>query len=268
MRRFRVLISAGAAAMLCAHFARAPGRCSIPGQAGARNCSDGIGRSDRSAGAHARAKAERELEALLRRRKSPGRGLYAGLRHGRQGRARRLYTDGKLDSADFRSGAAPDLPNDPLKDFAPIALVSKAPFLLLAHPALPVKSTRDLIALAKSKPDAINMGIANGSTTHMVSAWFISLAHIKLTLISYKGTGQVTVDTIAGQIHTLFGNVLATLPYVKAGRLRALAVSTVGRSSVLPELPTIDESGVSGFDVSTWHGWLAPAGTRPRSSIN
>jgi tripartite-type tricarboxylate transporter receptor subunit TctC len=157
----------------------------------------------------------------------------------------------------------PDLPNDPSKDFAPISLVSKAPFLLLTHPGVPARSARELIALARSKPGALDMGIANGTTTHLVSAWFASMANIKLTLVPYKGTGQVMIDTISGQIHMLFGNVLATLPHVRSGRLRALGLSADKRSSVLPEIPTIAESGVHGFDVSTWHGWLAPAGTPP-----
>lgn len=155
----------------------------------------------------------------------------------------------------------PDLPNDPGKDLAPISLVSKAPFLLLVHPSLPVKSAKDLIALARAKPGVLDMGVANGTTTHIVSAWFASMANIKITLVPYKGSGQVMVDTIAGQIHMLFGNVLASLPHVRSGRLKALAVSTTKRSSILPDLPTVAESGVAGFDVSTWHGWLAPAGT-------
>lgn len=157
----------------------------------------------------------------------------------------------------------PDLGYDPLKDLAPISLVSMAPFLLLVHPAFPAKSTKDLISLAKRRPDAVAMGMANGSTTHLVSAWFASMAHIKILLVPYKGTGQVLVDTMAGQVQTLFGNVLATLPYVKSGRLNALAVSTAGRCSALPGLPTVSESGVPGFDVSAWHGWFAPAALLP-----
>jgi tripartite-type tricarboxylate transporter receptor subunit TctC len=155
----------------------------------------------------------------------------------------------------------PDLPNDPSKDLAPVSLVSKAPFLLLVHPSLPPKSAKDLIALAKAKPGVFDMGVANGTTTHIVSAYFASAAGIKLTLVPYKGTGQVMVDTMAGQIHMLFGNVLAALSNVRSGRLRALAVSTSERSSVLPQIPTLIEAGIPGFDVSTWHGWLAPAGT-------
>ena len=155
----------------------------------------------------------------------------------------------------------PDLPNDPSKDLAPVSLVSKAPFLLLVHPSLPPKTAKDLISHAKAKPGVFDMGVANGSTTHIVSAYFASAAGIKLTLVPYKGTGQVMVDTMSGQIHMLFGNVLAALANVRSGRLRALAVTTSNRSSVLPEIPTLIEAGVPGFDVSTWHGWFAPAGT-------
>ena len=157
----------------------------------------------------------------------------------------------------------PDLPIDPSRDLAPISLVSKAPFLLLVHPSLPPKSAKDLIATARSRPGVLDMGVANGTTTHIVSAWFASMAGIKITLVPYKGSGQVMVDTISGQIHMLFANVLAGLPNVRSGRLRALAVSTSHRSSVVPDLPTLEEAGVAGFDVSTWHGWLAPAGTPP-----
>jgi len=155
----------------------------------------------------------------------------------------------------------PDLPNDPSKDLAAVSLVSKAPFLLLVHPSLPAKSAKELIAMARSRPGVFDMGVANGTTTHIVSAYFASAAGIKLTLVPYKGTGQVMVDTISGQIHMLFGNVLAALPNVRSGRLRALAVSTSERTSVLPAIPTLIESGVPGFDVSTWHGWFAPAAT-------
>lgn len=163
----------------------------------------------------------------------------------------------------FVPALRPDLQLDPSRDFAAVSLVGKAPFLLLAHPALPAKSVRELLALAKARPGVLNMGVANGSTTHLVSAMFASKAGIKVTLIAYKGSGPVMIDTISGQLHVLFGNVLAALPYVRAGRLRALGVSTRERSAVLRELPTLAEAGVPGFDVSTWHGWLAPAGTPP-----
>ncbi len=167
----------------------------------------------------------------------------------------------------FVPALRPDLPLDPSREFAAVSLVAKAPFLLLAHPALPAKSVRELLALAKAQPGVLNMGVANGATTHLVSAMFASMAGVKVTLIAYKGSAPVMIDTISGQVHLLFANVLAALPYVRANRLRALGISTVERSAVLPDLPTIAASGVPGFDVSTWHGWLAPAGT-PSALIN
>ena len=156
-----------------------------------------------------------------------------------------------------------DLPYDSIRDFAPISLVTKGPFLLLVNASLPVRSVKELIALAKSRPGALDIGVSSGGGSHLAAAWFASLANIKVTLVPYKGTGPVTVDTLAGQLHMFFGNVLSNRSHVKSGRLRALAVSSSERSSVLPELPTIAESGVRGYDVTFWHGWIAPAGTPP-----
>jgi len=154
------------------------------------------------------------------------------------------------------------LPYDPVKDFAPISLVVQAPFLLLAHPSLPVRSVKDLLALARAKPSMLDCGSAgHGSSTHMAFELFRTLAGVKITHIPYKGTGPALVDAMAGQVHMLFGNVLSSLTHVKAGRLRALAVTTAQRSRVLPDLPTITESGVPGYENSTWFGLLAPAGT-------
>src|SRR5262245_17057157 len=156
------------------------------------------------------------------------------------------------------------LPYDPIKDFAPISLVAQAPFLLLTHPALPVRSVKDLLALARAKPGMLDCGSAgHGSSTHMAFELFKALSGAKITHIPYKGTGPALIDGIAGQVHMLFGNVLSTMSHVKAGRLRALAVTTGKRSTVLPELPTIAESGVPGYEDTTWFGMIAPAGTPP-----
>jgi tripartite-type tricarboxylate transporter receptor subunit TctC len=153
---------------------------------------------------------------------------------------------------------------DPVKDFAPISLVAQAPFLLLTHPSLPVKSVKDLLALARTKPGALDCASAGyGTSTHMAFELFKALTGVKITHVPYKGTGQSLVDAMSGQVHMLFGNVLSSLPHAKAGRLRALAVTTAMRSAVLPDLPTIAESGVPGYENSTWHGWLAPAGMPP-----
>jgi tripartite-type tricarboxylate transporter receptor subunit TctC len=156
------------------------------------------------------------------------------------------------------------LPYDPLKDFVPVSLVVQAPFLLLTHPSLPVRSVKDLLALARAKPDVLDCGSAGyGSSTHMAFELFRTMAGVKITHIPYKGTGPALVDVTAGQVQMLFGNVLSSLSPAKAGRLRALAVTTPKRSKVLPDLPTISESGVPGYENSTWFGVIAPAGTPP-----
>ena len=158
----------------------------------------------------------------------------------------------------------PKLPYDPAKDFAPIALVVQAPFILAVHPSLPVKSVRELLALARAQPGRLNCASAGlGSSTHMAFELFRALSGVKITHVPYKGTGPALVDTMAGQVHMLFGNVLSTLTHVKAGRLRGLAVTTAKRSKVVPDLPTVAESGVPAYENSTWHGWIAPAGTPP-----
>ncbi len=155
----------------------------------------------------------------------------------------------------------PELP-DPIRDYEPISLVTTAPYLLLLHPSLPAKSARDVVGLARAKPGFLDMGVGSGaSLTNLAALFFASGAKIKITIIPYKGTGQTIIDAVSGQIHMFFGNVLSTLPHVKSGRLRAVGVSSAHRSAVLPALPTIAESGVPGYDVTTWHGWLAPAGT-------
>lgn len=156
------------------------------------------------------------------------------------------------------------LPYDPVKDFAPISLVVQAPFLLLTHPSLPVTTVKDLLALARAKPGMLDCASAgHGTSTHMAFELLRTLTGVKITHVPYKGTGQALVDAMAGQVHMLFGNVLSSLTHVRAGRLRTLGVTTAKRSTVLPDLPTLAESGVPGYENSTWHGWLAPAGTPP-----
>ncbi len=157
-----------------------------------------------------------------------------------------------------------NLPYDPVKDFAPISNVTQAPYLLLINPALPAKSVREWVALAKTRPGQLNAGVGGaGSFTHLAMAWLADLTNVEIAYIPYKGTGPVLVDLMAGQLHMTFGNVLSSLPYVKNGKMRALATSMHTRSAILPELPTIAEAGVTGYDLNTWHGWAAPAGTSP-----
>jgi tripartite-type tricarboxylate transporter receptor subunit TctC len=156
----------------------------------------------------------------------------------------------------------PNLGYDTIKDFAPISLVAQAPFLLMVHPSLPVKSAKELIALAKTRPGTLTHASAGqGSSTHLAFALFTTLARIDIIHVPYKGTGPALIDVMSGQVHMLMGNVLSSLQHAKSGKLRALAVTTSKRSPAVPELPTVAEAGVPGYESSTWHAWLAPAGT-------
>jgi tripartite-type tricarboxylate transporter receptor subunit TctC len=151
---------------------------------------------------------------------------------------------------------------DPLKDLAPISLAVQAPFLLLVHPSLPAKRVKELVALAKARPGTLTHASAgHGSSTHLAFALFGTLARIDITHVPYKGTGPALIDVLSGQVHMLMGNVLSSLQHARSGKLRALAVSTAKRSPAVPDLPTLAEAGVPGYESSTWHAWLAPAGT-------
>lgn len=154
------------------------------------------------------------------------------------------------------------LPYDAQKDLAPISLVVQAPLLLLSHPSLPVKSAKELISMARSRPGVLDFGSAgHGTSTGMALELFRVMAKVKVTHVPYKGTGQALIETISGQVHAMFGNPLSSYQHVKAGRLRALGVTTAQRSKIFPDLPTVAESGVPGYEDSTWFGMLAPAGT-------
>jgi len=157
---------------------------------------------------------------------------------------------------------ATNLSFDPLKDFVAIGRVADVPLLLVIHPALPVTSTKELIALARKRPGEINFGSAgNGSTSHLSMALFNSLTGIKMVHVPYKGSVQATTDLVAGTLQAGTNTMPASLPFVKAGRLRALAITTPKRSPLLPEVPTVAESGVPGFEVTLWTGLFAPTGT-------
>lgn len=152
-------------------------------------------------------------------------------------------------------------PYDAVKDFAPVSLVTKAPYLIIVTPSLPAKSMKEFIAYAKAKPGALNFGISGiGTTIHLAAVW-LDYSGVKLTIVPYKGTGPATAGVIADEVQATFANVLSGMPHVKAGRVRAIAVTTPERSKVLPDVPTVAESGIPGFDVSTWHGWLVPRAT-------
>ncbi len=159
------------------------------------------------------------------------------------------------------------LPYDPLKDFAPVALVSSAPNILIVHPSLPVKSAKDLIALAKARPGDLTFGSGgNGSTAHLSGEMFRTLAGINLVHVPFKGAPAAVLGVITGEISMAILNLPPALPHVKSGRLKALGVSTPRRSAAVPDLPTIAESGLPGYSATAWYGVLAPAGT-PREII-
>jgi len=154
------------------------------------------------------------------------------------------------------------LPFDPQKDLAPVSLLAEAPFLLVVHPSLPVRSVKDLIALARTKPGALTYGSGgNGSSGHLAGALFETAAGVKLSHIPYKGAGQALVDVLSGQITLTFASVLSSTPHVKEGRLRALGVTGAKRSNAMPNVPTIAEAGAPGYSTSTWYGLLAPGAT-------
>ena len=154
------------------------------------------------------------------------------------------------------------VPYDTLRDFAPVTLTARAPNVLAVHPSLPVASVKDLIALARAKPGQLNYATSGvGSTPHLTAALFMSMAKVRMVHIPYKGGPPATTDLVAGQVPVGFAPIASLLPHIGSGRLRGLAVTGLQRSASLPDLPTVSEAGLPGFDMSPWFGVLAPAGT-------
>lgn len=154
------------------------------------------------------------------------------------------------------------LPFDPVKDFSPVSLVAITPNILVAHPSIPVKTIKELIAYAKAKPGTLNFPSAGvGSSSHLAGELLKSLAGISMVHVPFKGGGPALVAVIAGEVQIMFATMPAAMPHVKSGKVKPVAVTTAKRSKAMPELPTIAESGVKGYDASTWYGLLAPAGT-------
>ena len=152
------------------------------------------------------------------------------------------------------------LPYDAIRDLQPISQLTAGANVLCVHPSVQAKSVQELVALAKSKPGQINFASA-GTGNRLASELFKIQAGIDIVNVPYKGTGQAITDLVGGQVQMMMINTIAALPQVKAGKLRALAVTTLKRSNVLPELPTLAESGLPGFEVNSWHGFFAPAKT-------
>ena len=155
-----------------------------------------------------------------------------------------------------------DLPYDPQKDFAPISLVARIPNILIVHNGLPVKSLQQLIALAKAKRGELSYASAgNGTSLHLAAELLQRMAQIELIHIPYKGSGPAETDVISGQVDIIFDGITGALPHIKAGNVRALAITSTKRSPHLPNLPTMAEAGLPGYEMAAWFGFFAPAKT-------
>jgi tripartite-type tricarboxylate transporter receptor subunit TctC len=162
----------------------------------------------------------------------------------------------------------PRLGYDPVKDFAPISLIATLPLGLFVNVSVPATSVSELVALAKTKPGQINFASAgSGGPTHMAGEMLKAMAGIEIVHVPYKGNAAALTDLVAGRVQMMFSNLLTATPHVKAGKLRAIAISTAKRSPQAPELPTVAESGVPGYDLTPWYGIFAPSGT-PRAIVN
>jgi len=156
----------------------------------------------------------------------------------------------------------PSVPYDPIADFRHVALVVQVPNVLVVNAELPAKSVGELVALAKARPGKLDFASGStGSTGHLAGELFKSMTGTFMVHIPYKGAGPAVADLLAGRVHLMFDNLASALPNVKSGKVRALAVTTAKRSGFVPELPTLDESGLKGFDMTTWWGVMAPGKT-------
>lgn len=153
---------------------------------------------------------------------------------------------------------------DPIRDFDPVSLLAHAPNILVVHPSLPVKNVRELIAFAKARPGEILFaGSGSGSTPHLAGELFKTLTETKMVHVPYRGTGPAITAILSGEVSTMFMPALTALPLIQSGRVRALGVTSLERLPALPELPTVSESGLKGYQSSQWYGVLAPSGTAP-----
>jgi tripartite-type tricarboxylate transporter receptor subunit TctC len=160
------------------------------------------------------------------------------------------------------------LPFDPVKDFAHVMLLAQLPSMLTVHPALPVKTVKDLVALAKSKPGQMSYAsTGNGTSPHMLMEMLKYMTGTDIVHVPYKGQAPAVLDQISGQVQCAFNTAIGVIPHVKSGRLRGIAISTRERFPAMPELPSVEESGVKGFDGGSWNGIVMPAGT-PQDIIN
>ena len=151
---------------------------------------------------------------------------------------------------------------DIVRDFAPISQLTNGFYVIVVNPAVPAKSVKELIALAKARPGQLNFASAGiGNATHLAGELFKSLAQVDIVHVPYKGSGPALTDLLGGQVQLMFSNITAAIPHIKSGRLRALGVTGLQRTQSAPDIPTVNESGLKGYSVTSWYGLLAPAGT-------
>jgi tripartite-type tricarboxylate transporter receptor subunit TctC len=169
---------------------------------------------------------------------------------------------GTIGSIGINPSLYPKLPYQPLRDLAPITLMSSNPLVVMVHPSVPAKSVPELVSLAKAKPRLLNYGSGgSGTSTHLSVELFKSMAGIEATHVPYRGAALASPALLGGEVSMLFDNLAPALPHIRSGRARVLAVTSARRSPVLPDVPTVQESGLPGYEVTGWYGVLAPAGT-------
>lgn len=159
------------------------------------------------------------------------------------------------------------LPYDPAKDFEPITLINTTPLVVIVHPGVPAKNIKELIALAKARPSVLNFGSSgSGGSNHLAGELFNALADVKITHVPYKGNGPAMTDLLGGHIDMAYNGLTSALQHIRSGKLRCLAVTSLKRSAALPDMPTVDESGIKGFQAIAWNGLTGPAGT-PKAAV-
>jgi tripartite-type tricarboxylate transporter receptor subunit TctC len=176
------------------------------------------------------------------------------------------YTIGLANTSTHAVAASlsANLTYDPVKDFAPVAMISDSPFVLAVFPGLPVRNVRELVALAKAKPHTLNYASAGpASMSHLAGALFEKMARVELVHVPYRGTGQSVIDLIEGRIEIQFGTIPPTLQHIRAGKMRVLAVTGDKRNDAVPDIPTVAEAGIAGYEASLWQAIVVPAATPP-----
>ncbi len=157
---------------------------------------------------------------------------------------------------------------DPVKDYAPVSLIASAPLILVVHPSVRANTLKDLIQLAKAKPGTLNFASnGKGGSSHLAAELFMMMTATEMVHVPYKGLAPALTDLLGGQVQLMFSSTVAILPQVRAGKLRPLAMTSAKRSAAMPDIPTVAESGVTGYETASWYGVLAPAGT-PRPIID